>query len=76
MSDDKTRSADDLVAKLESEGLGWDVGRAGPLIEARVWRWPYVIGRYRPKEMKSLYEMLSCAMRDAGINVPCDRQLT
>jgi hypothetical protein len=53
-----------LVKDLESRGLGWDIGNQGRLIEARVWDWPYVVGRYRPNEIEPLAKMLSKAMQE------------
>lgn len=55
--------AESLVVAIESLGLGWDVGHAGPLIEARIWDWPYVIGRYRPTSVEPLAAMLREAIR-------------
>jgi hypothetical protein len=43
-----TPTADDIIADLESRGLGWSIEHTGRLIEACVWDWPAVIGRYRP----------------------------
>jgi len=38
---------DELIADIESRGLGWDVGQSSPMFyEARIWDWPYVIGRH------------------------------
>lgn len=55
-------NVDKLVKELESRGLGWDVGNQGRLIEARVWDWPYVVGRYRPDKMEEVAKMLAKAM--------------
>lgn len=55
-------SVDDLIKDLESRGLGWSLDNTGRLIEARVWDWPYVIGRYRPYNVEPLAKMLSEAM--------------
>jgi hypothetical protein len=62
-----TRTIDELVSTLEGAGLGWDIGNTGRLIEARVWRWPHVIGRYRPNSMEPVADMLAKAMESAGI---------
>jgi hypothetical protein len=43
-----TPTVDDIIADLESRGLGWSLDHTGTLIEARVWDWPTVIARYRP----------------------------
>jgi len=51
---------DDLIQILESRGLGWSLDHN--LIEARVWDWPNVIGRYRPNTVIPLAEMLAKAM--------------
>lgn len=55
-------TVDALIADLESRGLGWSLDNTGRLIEARVWDWPYVIGRYRPNATEPLAKMLSKAM--------------
>lgn len=55
-------NVDRLVKELEIRGLGWDVGSTGRVIEARVWDWPYVIGRYRPNKMEDVAKMLAKAM--------------
>ncbi len=59
-----TPTIDELIAELESRGLGWDIGHTGRLIEARVWDWPYVIGRYRPYKTEPAAAMLAKAMLD------------
>ena len=56
-----TPTADDIIADLESRGLGWSLDNTGRLIEARVWEWPYVIGRYRPAKTEPLAKMLATA---------------
>ena len=55
-------TVDALIADLESRGLGWSLDNTGRLIEARVWDWPYVIGRYRPNATEPLAKMLAEAM--------------
>lgn len=57
-------NVDTLIADLESRGLGWDVGYTGMLREVRIWRWPFVVGRYRPSEATPLADMLAKAMYD------------
>lgn len=57
---------DELIADLESRGLGWDVGHSGRLREVRIWHWPYVIGRYRPNETMPLVDMLAKAMYEVN----------
>lgn len=54
--------ADEIIAVLEERGCGWSLDHAGGLIEARIWNWPYVIGRYRPAKVEPLAEMLWKAM--------------
>ena len=56
-------TADDLIAVLERYGLGWSLDHTGNLIEARVWDWPNVVGRYRPTSVEPLRDMLAKAMR-------------
>lgn len=55
-------TVDELVQLLEERGLGWSLDHTGHLIEARVWDWPYVIGRHRPETVLPLAEMLAKAM--------------
>ena len=55
-------TADDLIAVLERYGLGWSLDHTGNLIEARIWDWPNVIGRYRPHTVEPLRDMLAKAM--------------
>ena len=60
-------TVDDLIAILKKRGLGWSLDHTDRLIEARVWDWPNVIGRYRPRMVEPLAVMLRAAMDDAGI---------
>lgn len=55
-------TVDMLIADLEARGLGWSLDHTGGLVEARVWDWPNVIGRYRPNTVEPLVEMLAAAM--------------
>jgi hypothetical protein len=55
-------TADELIGELESRGLGWSLDNTGRLIEARVWDWPNVVGRYRPHTVEPLAKMLAEAM--------------
>lgn len=55
-------SVDSLIDDLESRGLGWSLDHTAMLIEARVWDWPFVIGRYRPHNLEPLAHMLAQAM--------------
>jgi len=57
----KAVTADEIIADLESRGLGWSLDHTGTLIEARVWDWPNVIARYRPATVEPLAKMLSAA---------------
>lgn len=56
-------SADGLICWLEKRGYGWSLDHTGNLIEARIWQWPNVIGRYRPNTVEPLADMLRGAMR-------------
>ncbi len=56
-----TPTVDDIIANLELRGLGWSLDHTGRLIEARVWDWPHVIGRYRPHTVEPLAKMLATA---------------
>ena len=58
---------DALIADLESRGLGWSLDHTGRLIEARIWDWPNVIGRYRPDTTEPLLTMLSTALAEVDL---------
>ncbi len=60
--------ADAIIADLEAKGLGWDVGNYGRLIEARIWQFPDVLGRYRPATVEPLAAMLRVAIADMERN--------
>ncbi len=62
-----TPTADDIIADLESRGLGWSLDNTGRLIEARVWDWPYPIGRYRPDKLEPLAKMLAAALAQVDL---------
>jgi len=56
---------DELIADIELRGLGWDVGQSSPMFyEARIWDWPYVIGRHNHnfKEPTTPLQMLEKAL--------------
>ena len=55
---------DALISDLESKGLGWSLDHNGMLIEARIWEWPNVVGRYRPHKTEPLALMLQKAIDD------------
>lgn len=56
-------TADDLIAWLEARDYGWSIDHHGNLIEARIWDWPYVIGRFRPCEIMPLADLLRGAIQ-------------
>lgn len=58
----ESKTVDELIQDLESRGLGWSLDSTSRLIEARVWDWPHVVGRYRPYHVEPLAQMLSRAM--------------
>lgn len=60
-------TADEIIQKLEKHELGWSLDHTGHMIEARVWDWPAVIGRYRPDTVEPLAHMLEQACVQAGI---------
>ena len=66
-------SADELVAMLESYGLGWSLDHHGALIESRIWYWPYCVGRYRPHKVEPLAAMLLGAYSDYRIHTGAHR---
>ena len=50
------------INDIESRGLGWDVGQMSETFaECRIWQWPNVIARHRPKGRESIGEMLATA---------------
>jgi len=59
-----TPTVDDIIADLESRGLGWRIDRTGCTIEAIVRGWPTVIARYRPATVEPLAKMLAAACFD------------
>lgn len=68
MNDDtQSQEVDRLVVDLEKRKLGWSLDHTGNLIEARIWDWPMVIGRYRPASVEPLHEMLLAAGKDANL---------
>ena len=71
-------TADAIIAKLEAAGLGWSLDHCGCLIEARIWRWPDVIGRYRPTKVEPLAVMLLEALKQGGIELapPLPKEIT
>ena len=62
-------TADAIIAKLEAAGLGWSLDHCGCLIEARIWRWPDVIGRYRPHTVEPLADMLMAAIKNGSVDL-------
>ena len=54
-------SVDALIEALEKEGFGFSLDHTGCLYEARVWKWPHVVGRYRPEKQEPLLHMLQQA---------------
>jgi hypothetical protein len=59
---------DQIILRLERVRLGWSIDHTGNLIECRIWAWPHVIGRYRPKKVLPLADML----RGAIASIPED----
>jgi len=57
----KAVTTDDIIADLESRGLGWSIEHTRTLIEARVWDWDTVIARYHTATVESLAKMLATA---------------
>lgn len=55
---------DEIITMLESKELGWSLDHTGGLIEARIWQWPHVVGRYRPHTVEPLAVMLQRAVDD------------
>ena len=60
----KPWTADQIIESLEASGLGWSLDHCGTLIEARIWKWPHVVGRYRPEQVEPLAKMLGEAIND------------
>jgi hypothetical protein len=55
-------TADQIIVALETHGLGWSLDHTGINIEARIWEWPYVVGRYHPNAVAPLADMLRAAI--------------
>lgn len=64
-ADDPAVTPDYMVGKVENLGLQWSLDHTGNLIEARIWAWPFVIGRYRPQTLQPLAQMLWAALQNA-----------
>lgn len=54
-------SVDALIEQLEKEGYCFSLDHTARLYEARVWKWPNVVGRYRPGKQEPLLHMLQQA---------------
>jgi hypothetical protein len=54
-------SADALIEALEKEGLCFSLDHTARLYEVRIWKWPNVVGRYRPEKQEPLLHMLQQA---------------
>ena len=59
----KSTDADGIIAELEAQGCGWDLGYTGNLRECRIWQWQHVVGRYRQHESEPLAAMLLRAVK-------------
>jgi hypothetical protein len=57
-------TAEQIIAELEADGFGWDISHTGRLRECRIWKWPTVVGRYRPQQAEPLASMLRGALAD------------
>jgi hypothetical protein len=64
----ETKHPDEIIADLESRGLGWSLDHNGRLIECRIWDWPTVIGRYRPNKVEPLADMLNAAIAEVDLS--------
>ena len=53
---------DELIADLESRGLGWSVDHIGGVTSVRIWDYPNVISRYYAHQTEPLVHMLGQAM--------------
>lgn len=65
-ADNPAVTADYMIGKCENLKLGWSLDHTGGLIEARIWNWPTVIGRYRPVQIEPLPKMLWMALQDGN----------
>jgi len=62
-----------VTEHLEQSGYDdWDIGFTGNHREARVWKWPRVVGRYNTMEKVPPKSMVFAAMMDAGLALPYD----
>lgn len=58
----KSTTPDGIISELESQGYGWDIGHTGVLRECRIWKWPYVVGRYQSSVARPIAEQLMAAI--------------
>lgn len=67
MNNDQT--VDELIEELEAKGLGYSLdSTANGHREARVWKWPYVVGRYTAPKRESAWYMLKKAYDNVDWN--------
>ena len=69
-------TVDDIIALLEARKLGWSLDHTGCMIEARIWNWPTVVGRYRPTKVEPLAHMLLEAAKQGGLDLPLHKETT
>lgn len=62
----KDLTADEIIQVLEGAGYGWSLDHTGHMVEARIWNWPWVVGRYRPGQVEPLADMLRAAISNIG----------
>ena len=70
LADLRAGYAGEIISQLEALDLGWSLDYIGRLREARIWKWPYVIGRYRspnPAIREPLADMLMKAVKDSPL---------
>lgn len=67
---------DEIIADLESRGLGWDIGHTARLREIRIWNWPDVISRKFFKEGDSLLKVFQSAIAQISLEKYPKRNLT
>jgi len=60
----KAVTADDIIADLESRGLGWSIDHIAGVLETCVWDRDNVIALYRPAKVEPLAKMLATACYD------------
>lgn len=62
-------SFEELTKEIEEAGYTWDIGYGHPrYFEARIWDWPYPVGRCTVEDSSDIYGTLKKAWDDVNRN--------